>query len=262
MDAFWTFMSETRFMGSTLADIGGKVLLVLIVSLIAWTADRLVSRGVRRALDRAPVPSISIIVNIMRAVVWSLALMTVLEPLFGVQPTAFVTAIGVGSVALSLGMQDTMSNIIGGLSLMASRVIKPGDVIMFAGFTGTVTDINWRATCVVDSYGQLNIIPNSIISKTALIKLSPATKDCCVIQVMIVHGTDLEEARKDLARLADECLGDWVDPERESWITATILDPGGIIAQVSVPLMHGVSADHARTRLAGALSTCDWIKTV
>lgn len=82
------------------------------------------------------------------------------------------------------------------------------------------------------------------------------------MQVMIVHGTDLEEARKDLGRAAEECLGDWVDPTREAWITVTLLDPGGIIAQVSVPLMHGVSADHARTRLAGVLSTRSWVKTV
>ena len=260
MDAFWTFLSGTSFLGVTLSEIFGKAMLILIVALVARAVDRVVSRVVSKALDKVPVPSLSIIVNILRAVVWSLAVMTVLEPVFGVKPTAFVTAIGVGSVALSLGTQDTMSNIVGGLSLMVSRVIKPGDVITFAGFTGTVTDINWRSTCVVDSYGQVNIIPNSVISKTALVKLSDATKDCCVLQLVILHGSDLEAARKELGKVARACLGDWVDPEREQWITVMTLDPGGINAQVSVPLMHGVSADHARTRLAGALSGCAWVK--
>ena len=254
-------MEGTTVFGMSLATLAGKATLVVIVTLVAYVADRMLSRVVRRVLDKARVPSISIIVNIMRGVIWSLALMTVLEPVFGVQPTAFIAALGVGSVALSLGLQDTMSNIIGGLSLMVSKVINPGDMITFAGFTGTVVDINWRATCVVDAYGQVNIIPNSVISKTALVKLSPATRDCCILQLTILHGTDLDEARRSLARIAAERLGDWVDPSREVWITVTSMDPGGMIAQVSVPLMHGVSADHARTRLATGLSAAEWVKT-
>ena len=258
----WEFLRDTTVFDVSLATLLGKASLFVVVSVIAYVVDRMLSRVVRSVLNKSRVPSISIIVNIMRGVIWSLALMTVLEPVFGVQPTAFVAALGVGSVALSLGLQDTMSNIIGGLALMTSKVIKPGDMITFAGFTGTVIDINWRATCVADSYGQVNIIPNSVISKTALVKLSPATRDCCVLPLFILHGTNLDEARIDLARIADERLGEWVDPQRESWITVTSMDPGGMIAQVSVPLMHGVSADHARTRLAGGLSGAEWVKTV
>lgn len=257
----WEFLRDTTIFDVSLSVLLGKAVLVIVVAVVASVADRMLSRIVRAALKKSRVPSTSIIVNIVRGVIWSLALMTVLEPVFGVQPTAFVAALGIGSVALSLGLQDTMSNIIGGLALMTIKVIKPGDMITFAGFTGTVTDINWRSTCVVDAYGQLNIIPNSVISKTSLVKLSPATRDCCVLQLSVVHGTVFEEARHDLMRIADERLGDWVDPSRESWITALSMDPGGIIAQVSVPLMHGVSADHARTRLAEGLSAASWVKT-
>ena len=262
LNTLWTFLDETKVMGLSLADVLGKAVLVVVVALVARLFEQAMIRLARRVLGKAKVPSISIIVNIMRAIIWSLALMTVLEPVFGVKPTAFIAALGVGSVALSLGMQDTMSNIVGGFALILSKVIKPGDVITFAGFTGTVTDINWRSTCVADAYGQVNIIPNSVISKTALIKLSSATRDCCVLPLFIRHGTDLEEARMDLKRIANELLGDWVDPDRDVWITVVSMDPGGMISQISVPLMHGVSADHARTRLAGGLSDASWVKTV
>ena len=256
----WEFLEQTKFMGVTLAELLGKVVLVVVVTLIAWLLEQAVMRMTRRALRHTRVPSISLIVNILRGVVWMLALMTVLEPVFGVQPTAFVAALGVGSVALSLGLQDTVSNIIGGLALMVSKVIEPGDMITFAGFTGTVTDINWRSTCVADSYGQVNLIPNSVISKTALIKLSTATRDCCVLPLFIEHGSNLELARLEAIATADERLGDWVDKSRETWITVLSLDPGAMICQLSVPLMHGVSADHARTRLAEGISKLSWVK--
>ena len=256
----WEFLEQTKILGMSLAEVLGKVVLVVVVTLIARLIERAVVRVTRRALGKAKVPSASIIINILRGVVWMLALMTVLEPVFGVQPTAFVAALGVGSVALSLGMQDTVSNIIGGLTLMMTKIIKPGDVIKFGDFTGTVTDINWRNTCVADSYGQVNLIPNSIISKTAIVKLSPATKNCCVLPLVAAHGSDLEEARKEAATVAAKALGDWVDPDRETWITVINMDPGGFNCQLSVPLMGGVSADHARTRLAQALSGCAWVR--
>lgn len=260
LNTVWEFMEKTRVLGFTLADLAGRGLYLAVVTALAYVADRTLSRLVGRALKSARVPSVSIIVNMVRALIWFLALLTVLEPVFGVQPTAFVAALGVGSLALSLGLQDTVSNTVGGLSLMLTKVIQPGDVITFGGFTGVVTDINWRSTCIADSYGQVNIIPNSIISKTALLKLSPATRSCCVLPLFIEHGSNLEEARKDLRRVAKERLGDWVDPERDVWITVTSMDPGAIIAQVSVPLMWGVSADHARTRLAEGLSAMDWVR--
>lgn len=261
LSAFWTFLEETTILGMSLASICGKVLLVTVTALVARVVEQALTRAIRHALKKTKVPSVSFLINMMRGVVWMLALMTVLEPVFGVQPTAFVAALGVGSVALSLGMQDTMSNIVGGLALMTTRVIEPGDIITFGGFTGTVTDINWRSTCVADSYGQVNIIPNSIISKTALIKLSSATKDCCVIPVVVEHGTDFDTAHEDVIRVADERLGEWVDKERDPWITVISMDGGGIMCQVSVPLMHGVSADHARTRLASGLSGLSWVRT-
>lgn len=258
--AFWEFMSETKVLGLSLSDLTGKLVLVAVVALIALAFERMLSRILHRALDRAKVPSVSYLVNVVKGLIWTLALMTVLEPVFGVKPTAFVTAIGAGSFALSLGMQDTVSNMVGGLSLMVTKVIKPGDVISFGGFTGTVVDISWRSTCVADAYGQVNIIPNSIISKTALIKLSDATKNCCILPLFIEHGTDLEAARLEAILVADECLGDWVDKKREVWITVLSMDPGAYISQLSVPLMGGVSVDHARTRLATPISSLSWVR--
>ena len=38
-------------------------------------------------------------------------------------------ALGIGGIAISLGFQDTLSNLIGGLQVSLLRIIKPGDNI-------------------------------------------------------------------------------------------------------------------------------------
>lgn len=255
-----SFLWETSVFGLSLAEVLGKAVFVVVVTLVASIAERTLSRTARRALNKAKVPSASILINMLRGVVWMLALMMVLEPVFGIQPTAFLAALGVGSVALSLGMQDTVSNIIGGLSLMLSKVIEPGDVIKIGDFTGTVTDINWRSTCVSDAYGQVNVIPNSVLSKTALVKLSDFTATRCVLQLVAVQGSDFEEIRQDVERIAQETLGEWYEPELGVQLIVLSFDAAGIQMQIAVHLSRGVLIDEARTRLASGITGRPWVK--
>ena len=127
-----------------------------------------------RVLDASNLPSASIFINIVRALIWVLALLSVMRPVFGVDPAGFVAALGVVSLAVSLGMQDTIANIISGISLMVSKSVQPGDYITVNGITGEVTDVTWRSTTVRMRGGAEEVIPNSVLSKTSLTKLPPA----------------------------------------------------------------------------------------
>ena len=66
----------------------GKLVFLAIVVLIAIIIDKALTRVVRKILDRSQVPNASIFVNILRVVVWVLAVATVLQPVFGVNPTS------------------------------------------------------------------------------------------------------------------------------------------------------------------------------
>ena len=259
LETLWQMLTDTKFLGVSLADAIGKIVLVVVVTVSAYVIQRLVSRLAKKVLDAAQVPSASIIINILRGLIWSLGLITIIEPVFGIKPTAFIAALGVGSVALSLGMQDTVSNIIGGLTLMLSRVIEPGDAIKIGDFTGVVADINWRSTNVRDAYGQENIIPNSVLSKTALVKLSDYTRSRCQISIVIKHGTDLNEVVADIAREARDVLGSRVDLETGVEVFIERFDISGIQAKANVHLVRGVSVDEARTMLAQRLVSRPWV---
>ena len=96
----------------------GKIILLIVVALLAAVIDKALTRIVSKVLDRSQVPNASIFINILRAVVWTLAVGTVLQPVFGINPTTIFTALGIGGLAVSLGMKDTIANIIGGFGLM------------------------------------------------------------------------------------------------------------------------------------------------
>ena len=163
-------------------DAGGwldKCVTLAVAVVIAAMVERVVVRLMHKLLDASDLPSASLFINIGRAVIWVLALLSVLQPVFGVDPAGFVAALGVVSIAVSLGMQDTISNIIGGISLMLSKAVQPGDYISVGDVTGEVTDVTWRSTTVMMRGGAQEVIPNSVLSKTALTRITPWSVGYC-----------------------------------------------------------------------------------
>ncbi|MBM6786257.1 mechanosensitive ion channel [Collinsella tanakaei] len=177
-----------------------------LVQQIFWTVvlgaatiivARIAARALRHLLnmDSNPLPSSSIIVNIVRAVIWIVGASIIIDGVYGYSTNAIFTALGVGGIAVSLGFQDTLSNLIGGLQMTFMGIIKPGDNIEIGTEKGVVQDISWRHTTIKDPMGQTVIVPNSVISKTALVHLLPANR----VSVPFAVPRYKDDAHEDLS---------------------------------------------------------------
>ena len=150
----------------------------VVLALATLATSRIVARAMRHILDRDsnPLPSSSIIINIVRATILTLGASIILDVIYNINANAIITTLGVGGIAISLGFQDTLSNLIGGLQVTFMGIVRPGDNIEVGSETGVVQDVSWRHTTIKDALGQTVIVPNSIISKTALVHLLPASR--------------------------------------------------------------------------------------
>jgi small-conductance mechanosensitive channel len=102
------------------------------------------------------------------------------------------------------------------------------------------------------------MIPNSVLSKQALVKLSSFTEGRVMLQLPIRHGSSFDEVKADVERIARETLGEWLDERQGVQLVVVSFDPASIIVQVVVHVAHGVSLDEARNRLAEGLSDRPW----
>jgi small-conductance mechanosensitive channel len=81
---------------------------------------------------------------------------------FNFSLTPVLTTLGVGGLAVALGLQDTLSNLFAGFYVSISGLLRIGDYIKLnSGEEGYITDINWRATTMRGSTNNLVIIPNN-----------------------------------------------------------------------------------------------------
>lgn len=227
------------------------------LALVAVTgvADRLACRILRRYLERDsnPLPTSSILINIARGVVWATGASIILDACFGVNANALVAALGVGGIAVSLGFQDTLSNLIGGLQVTFMGIVKPGDNIEVGAEAGVVQDVTWRHTTIRDAMGQTVIIPNSIISKTALVHLLPANRVVVPFAVPRIgedgsaRADDMDGLAGQLTDIAREAAGDVspvIDGPRVLFSEISVLGiKGKVILQVEDAAKTSAAAD-------------------
>ncbi|MDO4290970.1 MAG: mechanosensitive ion channel [Eggerthellaceae bacterium] len=183
--------------------------LLTVVIAVAVTAGiaHLVTKLLRRVLshDNSPLPSSSIFINIARVVVWCIGGSVILSSCFGVDVSAAVTALGIGGIAISLGFQDTLSNLIGGVQVSITGLVEPGDHIEVGGQRGIVRDVTWRHTAIENAVGEYIVVPNSIINKNTLTKLRPI--QVVVVPVVVTApGAELDATARAMEQAVDAAV--------------------------------------------------------
>ena len=214
-----------------------------IALLIATTViSKLATRALRHLLqrDNNPLPNASIFIYIARAVVWLLGGSIVLDNCFGINASAILGALGVGGIAVSLGFQDTLANLIGGLQVTFMGIVKPGDNIEVGAETGVVQDVSWRHTTIKDGLGQTVIIPNSIISKTALVHLLPANR--VTVPFATPRDANLDALGEHLTSIANTAAANVCPIECEARIIFTEISELGIKGKVILTVSDAARA--------------------
>lgn len=231
--------------------------LIVVVVALAVTAvvARLAVKLIRRVLshDSVPLPSSSIFANIARVVVWAIGVSVVLSSCFGVDVTAAVAALGIGGIAISLGFQDTLSNLISGLQLSIMGIIEPGDNVEIGGQRGIVRDVTWRHTTIVSSTGETIVVPNSVLNTSALVQLPPPRK--VVVPISVVAGgdelTQVSEAIADAAGAAARSVG---EVERDPVVQFTDVTAFGFTGNVVVWMAEGADPAAAKDAVVRAVA--------
>lgn len=123
--------------------------------------------------------------------------------LHGVAQTALG---GAGVIALVVGIssQEALSNLIGGMFIIAFKPFRVGDVVSIDNtIEGMVTDITLRHTVIRTWQNRRIIIPNSIINKEKLENFDLDEQKCCeYVEVGISYDSDVDLAKKILR---EEC---------------------------------------------------------
>lgn len=196
----------------------GKALLVCAGLTITIAATRIATGLVRVYAEAAEgaAASSTIFINLTRVVVVLLGALLVLNAL-NISITPILTALGVGGLAVALALQDTLSNLFGGIQIVASKQVRPGDLLeLDSGKRGYVEDITWRYTALRTPSNNRVVVPNALLSKAVITNYSlPDAELAITVDVTVANGSDLalvervttEAARETMASVEPSIAG-------------------------------------------------------
>jgi MscS family membrane protein len=172
---------------------------------------------------------------------------------FDVDVSAFVTTLGIGSLAIALAAQATLADTISGFVIMADRPFRIGDRIEILELDtwGDVLDIGLRSTRIRTRDNRMVVVPNSVISKSLVVNHSvPSTVYRVQTHVGVGYGSDVGDVRRVMIEAVRD--QDWV--MKEEPIEALFLEYGdsALIFRVRCWIEHYVET----RRIMDKLNTC------
>lgn len=184
-----------------------RTLLILLFVSVTFLIST-IATGIFKAYgEKKSFPSTSLSVNVIRIAIIAVGALVIMSQL-GISITPLLTALGVGSLAVALALQDTLSNLFAGFHIIGSGVIRTGDYIKLeSGENGYVVDIGWRATRIRELPNNIIIIPNSRIA-TSIIKnfYGPDKEMAVLVQVGVSYGSDLEKVERVTIEVGKEVM--------------------------------------------------------
>jgi len=143
-------------------------LLVLVVCLVISRIfirlfDRLLSRT--RHIDAS---LHSMLKTMLRIVLYFISIVFSANTM-GIPVTSFLALFSVVGLAVSLAVQGVLSNLAGGVIILASKPFTLGDYIETDAVSGTVHEIGFLHTHLVSPDGKMIFVPNSLLYNSKLI---------------------------------------------------------------------------------------------
>ncbi len=204
---YWTIKSID--ISPSLARLFSYILFTIII----FTLTRVIARTLSGLIDlhtqksNTILPKTSLLNNVMNIIVYAMGGLVVLQ-YYGISIAPILTALGVGGMAVALGLQETLANIFAGLHLILSKQLRIGDYIRLStGEEGRVTDITWRFATILSGSDNVIIVPNQKIASAILTNYSmPKQAITISIPVSVSYDSDLEKVEHITLEVAKDVM--------------------------------------------------------
>ena len=159
-----------------------NVLECIVIILVAWFLVRLTSRLFILLSEKIPRARFltKLLEPATRIGLWFLAVFAIISILAPSSET-FLASIGSLALALGLGAQDLIKNVIGGLVVLIDRPYQLGDRVKIGDAYGEIDHIGLRSTKLTTADDTRVTIPNLDILNRQVFNANSGVPDCQVV---------------------------------------------------------------------------------
>jgi MscS family membrane protein len=196
-------LATMRFLGFSLRfrNIYSRIVLVALVVAFASLLWRIMAlsfaraRAVAEHKGQGGLRSVLLLAERVSKTVLILAAIFTLLTIAGVNTGTALAGVGLGGVAIALGAQRTVENLLGGVSLITDRALAVGDYCSISNRVGVVEDITMRSVRLRTVEQTLLSVPAGTLSQSTLENFATRQKILIQTTVRLRYGTTAQQLR-------------------------------------------------------------------
>ena len=199
----------------------GAVFRVVLMVLIGYLVIRMLMRVVDRLLERSK-SMVDIRVYISSGVkifLWFLLALMIASSL-NIDVTSVIAMLSVAGLAVSLALQNTLSNLAGGLQILVSKPFVVGDYIDADGTAGTVAEIGLAYTKLTTPDAKCISVPNNQLAAAKVTNYTNEGGRRVDLIFSASYDAPTETVKTAIREVLDSIPAVRQDPKPVIWINA------------------------------------------
>jgi MscS family membrane protein len=189
-------------------------LIVILILLNSWGIN--FAKKTKSTVDEQ---LINLSAKLLKIVAMILGVIFILD-IWGVEVGPLVASLGIVGLALAFGLQNTLGNVFGGVSLILDKAYKKGDMIQLDSKIGTVYEIGLRSTKIKTFDNEILVIPNDKLANNIVENYNLPDPTIRVnIEFGVEYGSNPDAVKKlalDIVKKTKNVLN---DPEASIFFT-------------------------------------------
>jgi len=194
---YLAFSLRFRFVYSRFALVAGVVAAgLLLVRLLALSFDHARTMALRRG--ESGLSSLLMLMERVAKVIVTLIAIFAILTIVGVDTSTALAGVGIGGIALALGAQKSVENLLGSVFLITDKALAVGDECRIGDRFGRIEDITLRSVRLRTTEQTLLSIPAGVLSQSNIENFSSRNKILLQSTLRLKYETTTEQLRSIL----------------------------------------------------------------
>jgi small-conductance mechanosensitive channel len=175
----------------------GNILTAITLLLFVWALIRVIEKVLDLLSSRASRARFFFkrLGPVIRITLWLTAALAIIDIFSGGDQTAFFAGVASIGIALGLGAQDLIKNLVGGIVVLTDRPYQLGDRVKIGDAYGEIDHIGLRSTKLTTPDDTRVTIPNADILTSHVYNANSGVPDCQVVtDLFLPHDSDPDVA--------------------------------------------------------------------
>ena len=187
---------------------------IFVINSLLTTLNSFLTSQQDKSSFLANIPGL--LLDLFRLAMVLLGAALIVSIVWGADLQGALVGLGVGGIVLGLALQDTLSAVFAGLSMVSTRTFKEGDWLMAGDYEGRVVGMDWRSVTIETEQKILAVVPNSELAQSAFVVESSETMPYGEeVSLFLSYDNEPEHVIDVISRVVDSIPDVLQDPPHE-----------------------------------------------